>query len=178
MRLFFAIPITDAIKEWVNSVRPQLEGVPDLLWTPESHFHITTLFLGEVAEEKKPMLLERARSLFPSMRPFKLTVTGLGPSPGRNRAPMIWIYFQNSNPFADLGFDLREDFREFVQREETRDPLPHITLARPMSRDLDRSKIPHIKTASPLTLEVTALELWQTQFGENGAEYEMLERFV
>lgn len=178
MRLFFAIPLTDSVREWINSLRPQLESIPGLSWTPDAHLHVTTLFLGEVAEEKKPALLEKARSLFPSMRPFNLTITGLGPSPGRNRAPMVWVYFQNSNAFADLGFDLREDFREFVQREETRDPLAHITMARPLTRELDRNLIPHIKTTTPIKLEVTALELWSTHFGENGAEYEMLERFV
>lgn len=177
MRLFFAIPITESVREWINSVRPQLESVPDLIWTPDAHLHITTLFMGEVPEEKKPELLAKARDLFPSMRPFTLTLTGVGPSPGRNRAPMIWVYFQQSNPFSDLGFDLREDFREFVQREETRDPLAHITLARPATRDLDRNLIPHIKTTAPIKLEVKGLELWQTEFGEAGAVYELIEKF-
>lgn len=133
MRLFIALvpprQVTDALGD---AVRHGRRHEPRLRWTAPEHWHLTLVFLGEVAPERLRPLgaeLERAAAAHP---PLDLTLDGWGTFPRQGRrASVLWAGVGgHTRELAELVGDLRSAAGEAGVETGERPYVPHITIAR------------------------------------------------
>lgn len=133
MRLFTALDpprqVTDALGDAVRRGRCH---EPQLRWIAPEHWHLTLVFLGEVAPERLPTLvrgLERAAAAHP---PFDLTLDGWGTFPRQGRrASVLWVGVDgHTRVLAALVEDLRSAAEDAGVEVGARPYVPHVTIAR------------------------------------------------
>ena len=169
-RLFFALWPTDA-------VRAQLAAAAELYACSgrviaARNLHITLVFLGAVAHERLAAVLEAAQSV------QKLTFDGkflvhLDVIELWRRSSLICLTAGQTAPellriVARLGAELRECGFALREHETFR---PHVTLVRDVARG---SKI---AGAASVPWPVDSFALVESQVGQRGSEYTVLEQW-
>lgn len=136
MRLFTAITLPDPTRKHLAGVLTTLRSLPALkdlvTWTNPDHFHITLKFIGEVSDDRVPLLITSLKTLYIPVMPVNidrfLVLPGQGPARvlaanvTRDLAPITSLFHQIESACQPLGAS-----------RERREYKPHITLAR-MSR--------------------------------------------
>jgi 2'-5' RNA ligase len=185
MRLFTAIQLPDPTREHFASLLDTLRLHPRLkdaaTFAPLHNLHITLKFIGDVPDDRVPLLIESFRTLSISPMPFHLerflVLPGQGPARvlavnvTRDLAPVSSLFSQIESACQPLG----------VSRE-AREYKPHLTLARfrrPSSRITARNLIrmidPGLLPAPAFT--ATSFTLFQSQFAPTGAIHTSLATF-
>ncbi|GAB3206951.1 RNA 2',3'-cyclic phosphodiesterase [Marinactinospora thermotolerans] len=133
MRLFVAIDPPGALLEEVGAaVAAARPGPRGIRWASREKWHVTLLFLGEVAEERiEPigagLAAEVARHPAPLLR-----LRGAGTFPGDPaRARVLWAGVAGETAaLARLATALGDTARDLGLEVEHRRYVPHLTLAR------------------------------------------------
>lgn len=176
-RLFVAIDLPD--DQRASLARLADPGLPHARWAPVHQLHVTLRFLGNIADEAVPALIDalglvRAAS-------FEVAVSGVGtfPSPGARKPPRIlWAALAPAAPVAALkravdaalGPDPELEGRPFH---------PHATLARfkdhpgPALRNYLARNAALTGTPFP----VDAFTLYRSELGPEVARHTALRRF-
>ncbi len=134
-RLFVAIDLSDAIKQSLVRLNPQIKGVR---WLSAEQMHLTLSFLGNVVADIEEKLCAQLRAF--EWSAFTLPISGLGTFPGKGRPNILWIGVGAGHPHlfqlhkrvqdAALAAGLEPDLRPWH---------PHVTLAR--CRDISAESI-------------------------------------
>ncbi|MEV2274452.1 RNA 2',3'-cyclic phosphodiesterase [Nocardiopsis sp. NPDC049922] len=133
MRLFVALnPPTETLEALAEAVdRGRGFGRP-VRWTGTDAWHITLVFLGEVEEDRLPVLTaaigERART----QRALSLAIEGWGRFPPRGRrSSVLWAGVSGDTEALDaLAHGMRSAARAARISVERRPYVPHVTVAR------------------------------------------------
>lgn len=182
MRLFIAIPVTDAVKEYAASVRNELDmNHPDVKWVEKTNYHLTLKFLGEVAPASIHQIKQSLTAVAESCPVFNLKTRGLGFFPNRGRPRVIWAGVFGEMDKADflgeridaylseLGFD-PENKRSF-----------HLTLGRIRS-DLGLAEL-QLKAAGvnkrgeEHSFRVEQFLLMESRLSSRGPHYSVVESY-
>ncbi len=135
IRSFVCIEIPEGIREKLEAF---LRGVRDLdrrvKWVRVENLHLTLKFLGEEPHTKVEKMRVSLRDGIPELRlkPFSLSLKGIGVFPDWNRPRVIWV------GVGEDGLGSLEILRDFVERtarkqgfrKENKPFSPHITLGR------------------------------------------------
>ncbi|TCS84517.1 RNA 2',3'-cyclic phosphodiesterase [Tepidibacillus fermentans] len=171
LRLFITINLEQQIKDQVRMVLPSLKCRFKGRFVPSEHWHITTLFLGEVEEDQIPLIEQSMKEAVKVIRPFQLWIEGIGAFPSLKKPNILW---------AGVGGDLKPLNQLYHQLIKTIEPLkidfdakpvytPHLTLARKViPQTCQETGELNLKT-KPWT--VNALELYQSIFIHQGVKY-------
>jgi 2'-5' RNA ligase len=125
-RLFIALALPDAVRAQLAQLRDRSD---EIRWAPPDQYHVTMRFLGDVASEREPGMIERLAAV--SVEPFVLPIEGIGVFPPKGPPRVVWAGTGRGHPrlhqlrqriddaliAAGLDFDLRTFH-------------PHITLGR------------------------------------------------
>ncbi|MFV2195632.1 RNA 2',3'-cyclic phosphodiesterase [Nocardiopsis sp. LOL_012] len=133
MRLFVALdPPPDTLDAVEAAVALGRAHAPDLRWATREEWHITLVFLGEVAEERLPALHERIADQVRVRRPLTLGVRGWGSFPRKGRrSAVLWAAVTGDTDALDrLARGLRSAARAARIPVECRPYVPHVTVAR------------------------------------------------
>lgn len=134
LRLFFAVPIPEDVREGLARVQAELRasaGDNGIKWVAPEQFHYTLKFLGETPEEDIPQALEAARPVAAQSAPFSLTLAGVGAFPQQRRPQVLWVGATEGVPLLTrLAESLDRSLTERGFAPETRRFNPHLTLAR------------------------------------------------
>ena len=140
MRLFVALaPPPDVVETVRVAVDRGRRHTPDLRWTPPGEWHLTLLFLGEVADDLLPGLTAALGRVARNRRPLELAARGWGTFPRSNaRASVLWSGVNGDTQALDI---LVGRLRSAADRSgvtvDQRPYVPHITVARSRpARDL------------------------------------------
>src|SRR5690349_11669062 len=94
MRLFIAVDLDDrsraAVAAAQTRVRAAAVGASPLRWVRPAHLHLTLIFLGEVAAERSPSIVE-AIARPAQQHGFELVFAGLGVFPARGAPRALWV---------------------------------------------------------------------------------------
>lgn len=172
MRLFFCVELAAEVKKDLAEVAQRLRNVlGDGSWVPMENYHLTVRFLGEVAEEIVPKLLEEGKSAAQETMPFTLTLEVLGGFPQTKAARVLWV-----GPRAEVPEHKRlcQKVERAVQAlgfpPERKEPVPHVTLARfKVPKDL-RPLLSREKMAV-LEVQAESLTLMLSELRPEGAKY-------
>ena len=181
MRCFAAILLGDEVREALDQeiqrLRPLSRAVA---WVPTENLHLTLHFLGEQSEDRAADATTALAEAVAPLRPFSLTLHGLGAFPGLVRARILWTGVSGGALEARALQARVEDaleVRGFAR--EARPWHPHVTLGRVFDerrwrqdagRDL-RPVIAGIASRSFGAFPVKSVALMQSQLGRAGARY-------
>ncbi|WP_017572462.1 RNA 2',3'-cyclic phosphodiesterase [Nocardiopsis halotolerans] len=140
MRLFVALdPPADVADTLRGAVDRGRAHTPDLRWAPPSEWHLTLVFLGEVDEERVPVLTDALGREAHAHRPLRLAAHGWGTFPrDRRRASVLWAGLDGDTAaLGALADGMRAAAAGTGVPVEHRPYVPHITVARSRpARDL------------------------------------------
>jgi 2'-5' RNA ligase len=180
LRLFAAVDLPERAKEAaVRATEPWRERYPKGRWIPPENWHVTVKFMGRTWPRLREWVGEACRDAAGSIRPFRLSLEGMGAFPGPTRARVLWVGLvdsESSLPALARALDERLA-REF--RPEKRPFRSHLTVARfnpPVLMGDDREALEDVAIETD-PFPVRSLVLYRSHLSPRGARYEALERF-
>lgn len=171
-RLFLAVEPPPQVKR--GGILRSL-GIDGVDWVREEQVHLTLLFLGDVACNRVPEVVE---ALDPtSVAPFALTTTAPGFFPNLRRPSVFWLGVAPSAELSALHARLRTAVLACGVAAETRRYVPHITLARVKRRlkpeEMERLSAAAVSLGSQRFV-VAAFHLFASDLKSTGAVHTLL----
>ena len=161
MRLFIGVDLPAEIKQALLDFQAELRrlGVKGA-FKSQDNFHITLEFLGELDEDKIPMLTETLAKAARSNKPFDIKIAGLGAFPSFKRPHTLWTAVNGSlTELRRLRDDLHLELKNEGLKLDERQFKPHITLAsRPILNNIDFSVVQSKKLGEFLVTDVVLFE--------------------
>lgn len=183
MRLFVAVNLPDAERRAVHAATAPLReaGVP-VRWTDADSLHVTLKFLGEVEAERARPIGDALAAAVLSVRPFEVTLGGVGGFPDLPRAHVIWVGVEHHPALELLANDVEGALRPFGFEPELKPFRPHITIGR-ARRDAARGAMrPLAALADGLDwagmTRVTSVDLMESRLGGGAPTYHVVQRAV
>ncbi len=183
-RLFIAFTVPEEVRAGIeqlqDEMRRRLPG-QGFRWTKQTQFHLTLVFLGNVAEKSVSALsaaIENACRPFP---PLVLRAEAVGVFPRASAPRVVWVGIHNpAEQLAPLQESIQSAVAPFSKEELKEDRFRgHVTRAR--IKDVRRSEIEGLKQ---LTTELSErclgewrakeVELIRSQLSPKGSTYTTL----
>ncbi|MFA5746837.1 MAG: RNA 2',3'-cyclic phosphodiesterase [Candidatus Paceibacterota bacterium] len=181
-RLFIAINLPERIKNRFESYENSWTDLP-AKWTKPYNLHITVLFLGNVAEENIPAVLEIAKGLAEKYPPMQIKLNKISYGPPKKVPPrMVWITVEKNELLAQLKNDLEKVLTEqnVHFQIEDRGFNPHITFARLNNfelRQMNPEEVPQIDEDINFDFEAKKIDVMESELKKSGSRYEVLGSF-
>lgn len=184
MRLFVAIDIPEAVRralgELIARLRTESKGAK---WVRPEAMHVTLKFIGEVEPAKVDAIRAALRAVH-SERDVEMNFRGLGFFPNERRPRVLWCGIAASSNLAMLAADVDGALKPLDIPAESRDFVPHLTLARfsvdrggPGAPDKLVRAADEMKSYDFGSTRETEFHLIHSQLKRSGAEYTRLESF-
>jgi 2'-5' RNA ligase len=180
LRLFIAVdPSPQAIRAIDQAMEAWRDRFPRGRWVKPENWHVTLKFLGRTWPRLVGSVHEACREAAAAIRPFTLSLGGLGAFPRASRARVLWLALEDdegSLPALAKALDaaLEKDFPP-----EKRGFTAHLTVARfDPPTDLSEAA-PEMEAfrVEARPFRVSKLLLYQSHLSPRGARYEVLEAF-
>jgi len=174
LRLFFGLEIPESIKQRLLSIQAPVVGAR---WQSPEQLHLTLLFLGSVEKQQLPHIRNAARNL--PVERFAGSVTGIDCF-GRPEQPKnLWAGVQPVDRLTELHKALSQRLSLYGFGEEKRRFRPHITLSRFRREAGSVLDLLHAhKNFHAGDFTVDRFALYQSNQGEQGSVYTVLDRFI
>jgi 2'-5' RNA ligase len=180
LRLFVAVdPSPTVVRALEAALEPWRERHPQGRWVRSESWHVTLKFLGRTWPRLVDSVHEACREAATTIRPFSLSLGGLGAFPRATRARVLWVGLEDRESSLAalakaLDAALAEDFPP-----EKRGFTAHLTVARfDPPADLSESAAEFDAFAvEARPFRVSKLLLYQSFLSPRGARYEVLEAF-
>lgn len=133
IRAFIAIELPDAVKAGLSSLQNRLrpDEHPYVKWVHPEGVHLTLKFLGNIAEDRVPQIVEGITSAAQGVSPFQLHLGGLGAFPNFQRPQVIWVAIKGEvEKLATLQRGIDQALLPLGFSMESRSFTPHLTLGR------------------------------------------------
>ena len=129
MRLFTAINLSPAVRSAIERLLGELRPAAELSWSPVANLHVTTKFIGELAEDK---LAEAMAALGEVARPgpIDIELRGLGWFPNPHSPRVFWVGVKAGPALAELAENTNTALARIGVPAEEKPFTPHLTLAR------------------------------------------------
>ena len=184
MRLFVALDFPDAVRQTLRELIARLQpGFRSAKWVRPEAMHITLKFIGEVDGEKLAPI-RGALAPVHSTAPVEIHFRGLGFFPNERRPRVLWCGVEASPNLAELAEAVQRALVPLGIPAESRDFVPHLTLARFNSDDAPRKDLETlVRAAGELKsydfgrTRETEFHLIESILKPAGAEYRRLETF-
>lgn len=173
LRLFVALLLPETVRDRLCGLTG---GVPGARWTHPDDLHLTLRFIGET-DEGTAVDLDAALSQV-EIRPFALTLTGVGIFGGERKPRTLWAGVTAGPELSILQGRTEAAAQRAGLPAETRKFTPHVTLARLNSggERLGRFLVDHsLFRAGPFP--VTGFSLMESRPGGVGPVYRELRRY-
>lgn len=154
-------------------------GAP-VTWVGENNLHVTLRFLGEVPEEQAAAIGEALAGAVKPVRPFDVTLGGVGAFPDLDDPKVLWIGVERHPALELLANDVEKTLQGFGFEPELRPFQPHLTIGR-LRKDARRREArvleaPAREVAYSGVLVVDAIDLMVSKTGKGGSVYRSLRR--
>lgn len=128
MRLFVAVEVGEDVRSAVAAAVAPLRESLRLRWVAPERYHLTLVFLGDVAEERVPAVSRALGSACAGVAPFELALSGRLGTFGRR---VLWAGLEASPALTSLAAAATEQLRPVVALPDDDRPFSaHLTLAR------------------------------------------------
>jgi 2'-5' RNA ligase len=180
MRAFIAISISDKARGKCQRVIEELQASgADLKPVRPENLHVTLMFLGEVGDADLDKVRAVLREFSAKEKAFRISLSMLGYF-GNARFPRtVWIGISEGR--QEISRICREMNRMLAGiREDSREPRPHLTLARVKSVRGAESlleKIRELRDVNIGEVEVKEIKLMRSMLQPSGPVYSELESF-
>lgn len=180
MRLFVALDFPDearqALRDLMDQLRRESHGAR---WVRPEGMHVTLMFLGET-DAKNLAAIRGALAEIHSATPVEMHFRGLGFFPNERRPRVLWCGIEASPNLAELTTCVEGRLEPLGFPRETRDFVPHLTVARFPSPDGHQNLVRAAKELKEYdfgTTRESQMYLYQSVLHPSGAKYTRLESF-
>jgi RNA 2',3'-cyclic 3'-phosphodiesterase len=194
LRLFIAVPATDAVREAAAAAIERLRGHGDVRWTSVANLHLTVKFLGDTPGGRVPQLRDVLAKKANKFYPFMVELGGAGAFPSPRKPQIVWLAVgekkgetgllaqlagEVDRAVHPLGFDLeRRPFRAHVTIGRVRSARGLSDLARLLQQPAGACpRLPAGETVRPVEWPVEGLHLVRSVLRPTGPEYTILHHF-
>lgn len=185
MRTFIAIELPTDVKERLKGIQETLRKTDsDVKWVDPNNIHLTLKFLGEVSEEKIPVVKAAIKRIAQQNSPYPLSISGIGAFPRISSPRVIWAGVRTGeNETARIAEQLEEDFSAMGFPKEERKFSCHITLGRIRSSAGIQRLVKLLTDSGAALLPenlgffASAITLFQSRLSPQGPAYEPLSVF-
>jgi 2'-5' RNA ligase len=186
IRAFIAIELADPIKVSLSSLIAKLRSKEHhsakyVKWVNPKGIHLTLKFLGNVAPDQVPRIIEAITPSPQSLSPLELKLGKLGAFPNLQRPRVIWVAITGEvKPLITLQQDIDQALAPLGFPREERSFSPHLTLGRlrEQATPMERSSIGSLISATEFeggpTLEVDQICMMRSTLSPSGAIYNRL----
>jgi 2'-5' RNA ligase len=177
--LFIALNLPESLRRALWDVVAPLRNLElPLRWVGPDGLHLTLKFLGEVADDREPELIEalrRAAGAGPEPHPFSITLRGFGGFPDVRRPRVLWVGIEPEPALELLQDRVERQFATLGFSTEARPFRPHLTLAR-AERDARSAGFAALPQALDQlqfedTVTIETIDLMQSTLRRSGAVY-------
>jgi 2'-5' RNA ligase len=182
MRLFFAITLPHPSAE---ALAAGTSAMPGVRWVPPSQMHFTLKFLGEIANERVPGIVEAVGGAVSEAQSFDARLGDVG-SFKNPRETVIWIGVEHgSEAMAALARQIDLALEEIGIPRESRRFVPHLTVARVKNPALAPRAITDAKSRwgtqkgvdKYCLFVIDSFVMMQSELHSSGPIYTEMERF-
>lgn len=180
IRSFLAFELPPDMNDVVCRVSDELKRSSlRVRWVKPENIHLTVVFLGSIAPEELPSILESTGSVCRCQGPFKLMIRGMGRFGNRRHPRVLWLGLDGDvKEMGAFRDELQDTLEPFGVQREKRAFNPHLTLGRfskgaRSSEELDGLMAVYESLTSPVcTLD--KLALFRSDLRPDGAVYTQL----
>jgi 2'-5' RNA ligase len=182
VRLFVALDFPDAVRRAFHELIARLKPACRIAkWVRPESMHITLKFIGEVAADKLAPIRATLATVH-STTPVEMQFCGLGFFPNERRPRVLWCGIEASANLAELAVSIEGALVPLGVPAESRDFVPHLTLARFQANgsahsDLGALVRPPGELKSYDFGRETEFHLIESILKPAGAEYKRVESF-
>lgn len=179
MRLFFAIPIPEAVRRELGRLRRE---VGKARWVPVEQLHVTLRFLGELTDEEAERVIERVELVHRADRwpAVRLAVRALGVFGPPRRPRVLFAHLSPEEPIRAIAASIERAVVEAGLPPEERPFAAHVTLARLTRPEPERVRalLEEARTYESAPFDVPEVVLYRSLLTPNGALHEAHRRFA
>lgn len=171
-RLFVAVPLSLGVRKAISPLLDVLRQQPGIASVAAENLHFTLHFLGSAEDAKLAQIVKQLKAI--SFSSFEIELQGVGAFPSLLNPTVVWIgVAQNQERLASLMKEVQEKLA-FVRKEEYKDQIPHLTIAR-VKRKVDLSSFfAQFKEAQFGTMRIEKMVLYESVLTLRGPEYKVL----
>ena len=132
IRSFLAIELPSAIAKGIERVQDDLKrSHADVRWVEPGRIHLTLKFFGNIDEEACDGIVDAVGKAVSEVKPFSLTVKGLGAFPSIRNPRVIWLGVEDGGGvLKPLQGAVEKNLGRIGYPGEEREFKPHLTLGR------------------------------------------------
>jgi|ADurb_Oil_02_Slu_FD_contig_51_1501131_length_941_multi_2_in_0_out_0_1 2'-5' RNA ligase len=161
LRLFFAVPIPEGLREAVCQVQETLRRCgTSVKWVEPENLHFTLKFLGELPPSALPELERVAGEVAARHATFALTMRGCGAFPRPAEARAVWVAAaEGAQELTALAEDLEKALAQAGLAAPERRPFKaHATIGRNRTPQHSKGLAAGIKQAAATELGTMAVD--------------------
>ena len=183
IRSFVAIELPREIQMELTSLEDKLKAGrhPFVKWVDPKGVHLTLKFLGSVASDRIPKIVEALVGVAQETTPFTIEVGELGAFPSLQRPQVIWVGLRGEiDRLSTLQKGVDTVLAPLGFAPESRSFAPHLTLARlregvsSSERQEFSKSVAATRHEVGVSFRVDALNLMKSQLTPAGAIYSCL----
>lgn len=183
VRIFIAIHLPDDVRTVLTSLEDRLKARrhPFVKWVDPESVHLTLKFLGNVAVESIPQVIEAMSGVARLHTCFRLQVAGTGAFPSWQRPQVVWVGVGGElDRLNSLQKGLESVLSPLGFPPEPRAFSAHLTLGRlrdrvtPDERRRFADFAQKVEFKASLSFEVSAIRLMKSQLTPTGPIYSEL----
>ncbi len=180
MRLFVALDLPDHLREALNDLIARLKlECTKARWVRPEGMHITLKFIGEADPGNLDAIRAALADVHSSAR-VEINLRGVGFFPNDRRPHAAWCGVEASPNLAELAADVARALEPLGLPAESRQFVPHLTLARFSSPDGLEKFVTAARNFSSQefgSASRSEFHLFQSFLKPSGAEYKRLATF-
>jgi len=182
VRCFVAVNLSPELKGRLAELEAQLkEARADVSWVKPESIHLTLKFLGEVEEERIPLIKGAVQEGLEGARPLVLSLAGMGAFPNPRSPRVIWVGIAGERErLCQLQERVERAMEKIGFSREARPFSPHVTLGRTRSGRGCPALMDLVGRMADLEVGVVraqSIDLMRSQLHPAGAIYTIIESF-
>ncbi len=133
IRAFIAIELSDDVRQAINAVILQYQGLIPfgwVKWVATKNLHLTLKFLGDTPITLVPSIQEQIDKLSATTSGFQFTAAAAGMFPTARKPRVIWIGLDNKQTLTGLSKGLDDALASLKIAREEKPFSPHLTIGR------------------------------------------------
>ena len=178
-RIFIGIPAADQIKSILPLLKSTINCNPShIKWIPPENIHLTLSFLGDVAVNKIPDIVQSVEQNITTDQ-FQLSISGTGVFSASKSPKVLWLDVNKGvDKLKLLHQKIEQSVNEFKENYENNTFIPHISIARirMLNRKIDVLAFLN-SVYSPIDLEVNSISMYESKLFPKGAQYTIINTF-
>jgi len=175
-RIFIAVNLPESAKEKLLAYQKRWPELP-ARWTSKENLHLTLAFLGNTSDKELAEVCRLTQEVGARHSRFELKVNHLQYGPDAKRPRMIWALIEKSPELLEL----QKDVVRALHAEEEQNFIPHLTLARLRTFELQRMEVeelPDVNEEISVSFEVQSVEVMESRLRRSGSEYSIIQSFM